>query len=292
MASPVVTLSPDEILPIRLDSDQEIGPHCELTITNGSEKPIAFKVKTTKPKRYLVRPNQAVIHPGNTSTVKIILQRKDCDDLLKSYLANEPQDSSGSDKFLVQTVFVEGDLLERVTARENDQKAATEELSQMWGAANKKDFVNKKLKCHFEYPPKDKIQASHAGASVDSPSTPVMSPMAGTGADNGVVFSEMQTLRKKYDDLVQFTVQLTSERDQLQKNLTGTQEEVARVRDQLTATKSLGSGNDNSSSDRGAGGTSTTVEKAQSSAGGSFTLLHILAMGLIAFILGRLLGST
>ena len=41
----------------------------DLKLTNPSEKRVCFKVKTTAPKRYCVRPNSGIIEPGSTVTV-------------------------------------------------------------------------------------------------------------------------------------------------------------------------------------------------------------------------------
>jgi hypothetical protein len=44
-----------------------------LTITNISDKKVIFKVKTSQPTWYLVRPNQHVIDVGKTESVTIAL---------------------------------------------------------------------------------------------------------------------------------------------------------------------------------------------------------------------------
>ena len=41
----------------------------DLKLTNPSEKKVCFKVKTTAPKRYCVRPNSGVLDPKNSVTV-------------------------------------------------------------------------------------------------------------------------------------------------------------------------------------------------------------------------------
>jgi hypothetical protein len=41
----------------------EASPMTVLTLINKSQNQIIFKVKTTKPANYLVRPNQGVIQP-------------------------------------------------------------------------------------------------------------------------------------------------------------------------------------------------------------------------------------
>ena len=64
-------------------------------ITNNSDETIAFKVKTTAPKFYCVRPNAAVVAPGESVEVQVILLG----------LAEEPSaDFKCRDKFLVITL--------------------------------------------------------------------------------------------------------------------------------------------------------------------------------------------
>ena len=41
---------------------------------------IAFKIKTTAPKRYCVRPNVGLLKPGETSDVKVLLQPGETDE--------------------------------------------------------------------------------------------------------------------------------------------------------------------------------------------------------------------
>ncbi|KAK6458141.1 uncharacterized protein RJT20DRAFT_29103 [Scheffersomyces xylosifermentans] len=45
-----------------------------LSLTNTTNGPLAFKVKTTAPKLYCVRPNASIIQPGGTAQISIILQ--------------------------------------------------------------------------------------------------------------------------------------------------------------------------------------------------------------------------
>jgi hypothetical protein len=45
-----------------------------LTIRNPTEKRIAFKIKTTAPKRYCVKPNSGVLDPAQSMKVNVLLQ--------------------------------------------------------------------------------------------------------------------------------------------------------------------------------------------------------------------------
>ncbi|CAM9754937.1 unnamed protein product, partial [Heterosigma akashiwo] len=62
---------------------------------------MAYKIKTTAPKRYLVRPNQGMIPPGKSVQVDIILVDRD-HIVLRDDPAQREAGEAG-DKFLVQT---------------------------------------------------------------------------------------------------------------------------------------------------------------------------------------------
>lgn len=59
-----------------------IGPFTEyvtsnLRLTNPSGRPVCFKVKTTAPRFYCVRPNSGVVKPLETAVINVMLQPVD-----------------------------------------------------------------------------------------------------------------------------------------------------------------------------------------------------------------------
>ncbi|KAK8845329.1 hypothetical protein IAR55_006042 [Kwoniella newhampshirensis] len=71
-----------------------------LLIHNRNPHPVAFKVKTTAPKQYSVRPNSGRVEAGQTVEVSVLLQP----------LANEPPPHAKcKDKFLVQSAYISPD---------------------------------------------------------------------------------------------------------------------------------------------------------------------------------------
>jgi len=68
-----------------------------LKIRNTNHTPVAFKVKTTAPKQYCVRPNSGRIEPGKEVEVTVLLQ---------AMKQEPPLDAKCRDKFLVQSVAV------------------------------------------------------------------------------------------------------------------------------------------------------------------------------------------
>ncbi|KAB8200283.1 MSP Major sperm protein domain protein [Aspergillus parasiticus SU-1] len=72
-----------------------------LHLNNENQEPVVFKVKTTAPKHYCVRPNSGRIEPGKSVDVQVLLQA----------MKDEPApDAKCKDKFLVQTVAVTRDM--------------------------------------------------------------------------------------------------------------------------------------------------------------------------------------
>ncbi|XP_038708762.1 vesicle-associated protein 1-3-like isoform X2 [Tripterygium wilfordii] len=70
---------------------------CSMVLTNKTDKYVAFKVKTTNPKKYWVRPNSGIVLPGSSSNVTVtMLAQKEA-----------PPDMQCKDKFLLQSVVTQ-----------------------------------------------------------------------------------------------------------------------------------------------------------------------------------------
>ncbi|GAV67602.1 Motile_Sperm domain-containing protein [Cephalotus follicularis] len=70
--------------------------YCDLKVVNNTEHHVAFKVKTTSPKKYFVRPNTGVIQPWDSCMIRVTLQAQ------REY----PPDMQCKDKFLLQSTIV------------------------------------------------------------------------------------------------------------------------------------------------------------------------------------------
>jgi len=101
-----------------------------MTIVNNAPHNIAFKVKTTAPKFYCVRPNAAVVAPGESVEVQVIFLG----------LAEEPSaDYNCRDKFLVITLPAPEDL-------------EVKDVSTSWSqleVAHSKEAISKKIKVKY-----------------------------------------------------------------------------------------------------------------------------------------------
>ncbi|KAD4178098.1 hypothetical protein R6Q59_021648 [Mikania micrantha] len=68
---------------------------CSMHLTNKTSNHVAFKVKTTNPKKYCVRPNTGVVLPHSTCEVKVTMQSQ----------KEAPTDMQCKDKFLLQSAI-------------------------------------------------------------------------------------------------------------------------------------------------------------------------------------------
>jgi len=90
---------------VQLDPSTQLGFNRPLTqvvkrtlvVRNHNSQPVAFKVKTTAPKLYCVRPNSGRIEPGQSVEVSVLLQPMKED---------PPASAKCKDKFLVQSTFI------------------------------------------------------------------------------------------------------------------------------------------------------------------------------------------
>merc|ERR1711916_244037 len=91
-----ISLSPKE-LKFELTSPRAATRALKLTNTHAAE--IGFKIKTTAPKRYCVRPNSGVIAEGGSVEIQVTLQPE-----------KGKSDENAIDKFLVQTLAITSDM--------------------------------------------------------------------------------------------------------------------------------------------------------------------------------------
>ncbi|KAK2900351.1 hypothetical protein Q8A67_008466 [Cirrhinus molitorella] len=163
-----------------------------LKLKNPSDKRVCFKVKTTAPRRYCVRPNSGIIEPGATLVISVMLQPFDYD----------PNEKS-KHKFMVQTIFA---------------PANTTDMEIMWKDAKPDELMDSKLRCVFELPSEnDKVN------DVDSvsKSVPVLNsskvdgPMAAKSASAALDDSEMKKIAEECKRLQTEVSKLNDENRQL-----------------------------------------------------------------------------
>ncbi|KAJ5787250.1 hypothetical protein N7457_002240 [Penicillium paradoxum] len=88
-----------------------------LRLSNPNHEAVVFKVKTTAPKHYCVRPNSGHIQPGKTVEVQVLLQA----------MKEDPApDAKCKDKFLVQAVSVSSGLEDASVGQIFDQTSKSD----------------------------------------------------------------------------------------------------------------------------------------------------------------------
>ncbi|KAF8058674.1 PapD-like protein [Lyophyllum atratum] len=98
-----VSLSPNRSLEFTASNRNPVSAplvktsRCTLNLTNHHKRPTTFKIKTSKPKGYFVRPNRGRIEPGK-SVVAVISRR--------ALPEETPLDAVCRDKFLVESSIV------------------------------------------------------------------------------------------------------------------------------------------------------------------------------------------
>jgi len=124
---------PEQIL--RIEPDHELkfkGPFnvpstTLLKIINPSDKRVCFKIKTTAPKRYCVRPNAGMLQPGTSANIAVVFQPCDL----------EP--TANKHKFMVQALY----------APDGDGNV---DMDSLWKDIDNTKLMDTKLRCTFEMP--------------------------------------------------------------------------------------------------------------------------------------------
>ncbi|KAI8066133.1 PapD-like protein [Thamnidium elegans] len=110
-----------------------------LHVKNPGTEAVIFKVKTTAPKQYCVRPNAGRIEPNSEIEVQIILQ---------PFKEELPEDYKCKDKFLVQTAPI-------------NESFEQQDISSMWShveVEEKASMHQHKIKCVFVGPREEEEQ--------------------------------------------------------------------------------------------------------------------------------------
>ncbi|XP_031486243.1 vesicle-associated protein 1-2-like [Nymphaea colorata] len=120
---------------------------CSIQLFNTSDQYIAYKVKTTSPKKYCVRPNVGVVSPHSPCEIIVTMQGQ----------RTAPPDMQCKDKFLVQsTVVPEGTTMDQIT-------------SNMFTKENGGIVDEKKLKVALISPPHSPVLQPISGVTNQEP---------------------------------------------------------------------------------------------------------------------------
>ncbi|GAA5900920.1 hypothetical protein JCM8208_007565 [Rhodotorula glutinis] len=130
-----VTLSPSNQLGFQRPLTQLVKR--SLSVSNHNSQAVAYKVKTTAPKQYCVRPNSGRIEPGETVEVQVLLQP----------MKEDPAPGARCrDKFLVQSVAI---TPEREDVALAELWSGVEQEDKSRGEAAPSQIHEQKIRCAY-----------------------------------------------------------------------------------------------------------------------------------------------
>jgi len=145
--------SPEVILSVS-PTELNFPPPLNRVITNclklkntSAQKKLSYKVKTTAPKRYCVKPNIGYIGPNSSVEVQVLLN---CN-------KDPPTSLKCKDKFQIQHIVLD------------DSYKEGSDLRTVWSSAKKDQILKQKLKCSFSRP-KEKKSSPTSSLPVQAPS--------------------------------------------------------------------------------------------------------------------------
>jgi len=162
-----------------------------MKLKNPGDKKVCFKIKTTAPKRYCVKPNSGVVNPSSETYIAVSLQPFEYDPAEKN-----------KHKFMVQSMFApDGDI---------DQ-------DKLWKEADSNEMMDSKLKCVFVMPAggdennvaESKPESKTSAAYLDT--KPMIQPVKEEGDQNVAAVQEIKKLNEAISQLRQENLLLKEE---------------------------------------------------------------------------------
>uniref|UniRef100_A0A8C2JB14 MSP domain-containing protein n=1 Tax=Cyprinus carpio TaxID=7962 RepID=A0A8C2JB14_CYPCA len=147
---------------------------CVLNLANPTDRNVCFKVKTTAPRRYCVRPNSGVIDAGTSINVSVMLQPFDYD----------PNEKS-KHKFMVQSLLAPPDMTD---------------TEGVWKDAKPEDLMDSKLRCVFEMPAENEktheMESNKIASSLSKSESSTLSMKSMVSLDDGEVKKIMEECKR------------------------------------------------------------------------------------------------
>uniref|UniRef100_A0A8D1P8F1 VAMP associated protein B and C n=1 Tax=Sus scrofa TaxID=9823 RepID=A0A8D1P8F1_PIG len=169
----VLSLEPQHELKFR-------GPFTDVVTTNlklgnPTDRNVCFKVKTTAPRRYCVRPNSGIIDAGASINVSVMVERTDFDSSEKI-----------KQKFKRNALF---------------SPALLSSMRAHWKEAKPEDLMDSKLRCVFELPaendkPHDVEINKIISTTASKTETPVVSKALSSALDDTEVKKVMEECKR------------------------------------------------------------------------------------------------
>jgi len=148
-----------------------------MKLKNPSDRKVCFKIKTTAPKRYCVKPNSGVVDPNTEVAIAVSLQPFEYD----------PQEKN-KHKFMVQSMFAPDGEINQDT---------------LWKEIDQNDLMDSKLRCVFAMPAGQEQNNTEEPKFENSRSQVVATPVAAVKADTEQMSAAVVEIKKLNDQLSQ-----------------------------------------------------------------------------------------
>ncbi|XP_020292910.1 vesicle-associated membrane protein-associated protein A [Pseudomyrmex gracilis] len=262
MSKPVE--KPEQVLIIEPQSELRFrGPFTGGPVTsyikliNPTNKKVYFKIKTTAPKRYCVRPNSGVLKPKDVTEIAVCLQPYDFDPSEKN-----------KHKFMVQTVVAPDD---------DDDEYPMD----VWKDINPDQLMDSKLKCVFENP----VTSTTTTAKTTSTTTTTKADSNATNGKNKTVGDSVKSSPKVLGETEEKLLKAAQEVNQLRVEESSLRQENLQLREDLMKWRNAALGNDaNLAAARGL----TSQSNSQLSPT-STSIIIAIAMVIVGYLLGKLI---
>uniref|UniRef100_A0A1B6KH63 MSP domain-containing protein n=2 Tax=Graphocephala atropunctata TaxID=36148 RepID=A0A1B6KH63_9HEMI len=181
----ILTIDPQHELKFRGPFTVPVTSYMKLT--NSTMNRVCFKIKTTAPKKYCVRPNSGVLNPKDVMEIAVSLQPFEFDPTEKN-----------KHKFMVQTMIAPPDL--------------DVNLDALWKEVNPEKLMDSKLKCVFEMPVEENTATATSQETTNTVEDKTKrvgdSPSVAHDADLAKAAKEVKHLREEESSLRQENLQL------------------------------------------------------------------------------------
>jgi hypothetical protein len=187
----------------------------KLRLDNPSDRIVYFKVKTTAPKHYCVRPNSGVIKPGHSAEISVLLQPVDDPSILEREGAKH--------KFMIQSAFGSDETIP---------------VDEFWKSISSSDVMDSKLRVVFNTsasggttPAANVVPAS---AAIPSKQPPSPTPAASTKKDYTTAYENAGFGEK--NDTTELRRRHDAEKQKLETDNRKLQDQLNLLRQQLQST--------------------------------------------------------
>ncbi|KAH0951625.1 hypothetical protein HN011_010283 [Eciton burchellii] len=229
-----------------------------IKLINPTNKKVYFKIKTTAPKRYCVRPNSGALKPKDVTEIAVCLQPYDFDPSEKN-----------KHKFMVQTVVAPDD---------DDDEYPID----VWKDINPDQLMDSKLKCVFENP----VTSTTVTAKTTVSSTVTKTDSVATNGKNKAVGDSVKSSPKVLGEAEEKLLKAAQEVNQLRVEESTLRQENLQLREDLMKWRNAALGNDGNLA---AARSLTTQSNSQLSPTSPTSIFIAIIIAIFGYLLGKLI---